>query len=102
MAIGDVEHHRPDRNARHRRRDAKLGTGVLLLPQHHPLLLAKQLASVDVLTRGRLIISIGVGSVPEEAEAMGAPMSERGRRANEYVEAMVAIFGTARKPRPGR
>jgi len=70
----------------------KLGTGVLLLPQHHPLLLAKQLASVDVLTRGRLIIGIGVGSVPEEAEAMGAPMSERGRRANEYVEAMVAIW----------
>ena len=80
----------------------RLVASSIIAPLRHPLLLAKQLASVDVLTRGRLIISIGVGSVPEEAEAMGAPMSERGRRANEYVEAMVAIFGTARKPRPGR
>jgi len=66
----------------------KLGTGVLLLPQHHPLLLAKQLASVDVLSRGRLIVGIGVGSVPEEAQAMGAPMSERGARAHDYLEAI--------------
>jgi probable F420-dependent oxidoreductase len=76
----------------------KFGTGVLLLPQHHPLLLAKQLASVDVLTRGRLIVGIGVGSVPEEAEAMAAPMSQRGRRANEYVEAMIAMW-TMEHPR---
>jgi probable F420-dependent oxidoreductase len=76
----------------------KLGTGVLLLPQHHPLLLAKQLASVDVLTRGRLIVGIGVGSVPEEAQAMGAPMSERGSRGTEYVEAMIAMW-TMEHPR---
>jgi probable F420-dependent oxidoreductase len=76
----------------------KLATGVLLLPQHHPLLLAKQLASVDVLTRGRLIVGIGVGSVPEEAQAMGAPMAERGRRANEFVEAMIAMW-TEEHPR---
>src|SRR3989442_4293558 len=49
-------------------RTIKLATGVLLLPQHHPLLLAKQLASVDVLTRGRLIVGIGVGSVELEAQ----------------------------------
>src|SRR6476469_5124851 len=70
----------------------KLGTGVLLLPQHHPLLLAKQLASVDVLSRGRLIVGIGVGSVPEEAHAMNAPMSERGARANNYLEAIIAMW----------
>ena len=70
----------------------KLATGVLLLPQHHPLLLAKQLASVDVLSRGRLIVGIGVGSVPEEAAAMSAPMSERGARANNYLEAMIAMW----------
>src|SRR5205823_15016856 len=73
-------------------RAMKLATGVLLLPQHHPLLLAKQLASVDVLSGGRLIVGIGVGSVAEEAQAMGAPMRERGSRANEYVEAMIAIW----------
>ena len=73
-------------------RTLKLGTGVLLLPQHHPVLLAKQLASVDVLSRGRLIVGIGVGSVPEEAEAMNAPMHERGARANNYLEAMIALW----------
>jgi probable F420-dependent oxidoreductase len=70
----------------------KLATGVLLLPQHNPLLLAKQMASVDVLSRGRLIVGIGVGSVEEEARALGSPMHNRGARANEYVEAMMALW----------
>jgi alkanesulfonate monooxygenase SsuD/methylene tetrahydromethanopterin reductase-like flavin-dependent oxidoreductase (luciferase family) len=58
----------------------------------NPLLLAKQLASVDVLSRGRLIVGIGVGSVEEEARAMGAPMTERGSRADDYVQAMIALW----------
>jgi probable F420-dependent oxidoreductase len=70
----------------------KLATGVLLLPQHNPLLLAKQLASVDVLCNGRLIVGIGVGSVEAEARAMNVPMSERGSRANDYLDAMIAIW----------
>jgi probable F420-dependent oxidoreductase len=70
----------------------KLATGVLLLPQHHPLLLAKQLASVDVLSRGRLIVGIGVGSIEQEARAMGAPMRERGSRADDYLQAMIAVW----------
>src|SRR5262249_34282868 len=65
-------------------RTMKLATGVLLLPQHNPLLLAKQLASVDVLSGGRLIVGIGVGGVEQEARAMGSPMRERGSRANDY------------------
>jgi alkanesulfonate monooxygenase SsuD/methylene tetrahydromethanopterin reductase-like flavin-dependent oxidoreductase (luciferase family) len=55
-------------------------------------LLAKQLASVDVLSRGRLIVGIGVGGVEQEARAMGTPMSERGSRANDYLEAMIAMW----------
>jgi probable F420-dependent oxidoreductase len=70
----------------------KLATGVLLLPQHHPLLLAKQLASVDVLSRGRLIVGIGVGSIEAEAVGMNAPMHERGSRANDYLDAMLAMW----------
>src|SRR5919202_7009099 len=70
----------------------KLGTGVLLLPQHKPLLLAKQLASVDVLSGGRLIVGIGVGAVELEAQAMGISMRERGSRANDYLEAMLALW----------
>lgn len=73
-------------------RSLKLATGVLLLPQHHPLQLAKQLASVDVLCNGRLIVGIGVGGVEQEARAMGAPMSERGSRADDYLRAMIAIW----------
>jgi probable F420-dependent oxidoreductase len=73
-------------------RTMKLATGVLLLPQHHPLLLAKQLASLDVLCRGRLIVGIGVGSVEAEAVGMSAPMHERGARADDYLQAMLAIW----------
>ena len=73
-------------------RSMKLATGVLLLPQHNPLLLAKQLASVDVLSAGRLIVGIGVGGVEQEARAMGSPMHERGARANEYLNAMIALW----------
>jgi probable F420-dependent oxidoreductase len=70
----------------------KLATGVLLLPQHNPLLLAKQLASVDVLCNGRLIVGIGVGSIEVEARGMNVPMSERGARANDYLNAMIAMW----------
>ena len=73
-------------------RSMQLATGVLLLPQHHPLQLAKQLASVDVLCQGRLIVGIGVGGVEQEARAMGSPMSERGSRADDYLRAMIAIW----------
>jgi len=79
-------------------RTLKLATGVLLLPQHHPLLLAKQLASVDVLCGGRLIVGIGVGGVEQEAVAMGAPMRERGSRADDYLQAMIAVW-TMEHPR---
>ena len=76
----------------------KLATGVLLLPQHDPRLLAKQLASVDVLSNGRLIAGIGMGSVEAEAQGMEAPMSERGSRADDYLNAMIALW-TMEHPR---
>jgi probable F420-dependent oxidoreductase len=80
----------------------KLATGVLLLPQHHPLLLAKQLASVDVLSGGRLIVGIGVGGIEQEARAMGAPMNERGSRADDYLRAMIAVWSTPHPSYSGR
>ncbi len=83
-------------------RTMQLATGVLLLPQHHPLLLAKQLASVDVLSGGRLIVGIGVGGVEQEARAMGAPMSERGSRADEYLRAMIAVWSMPHPSYSGR
>ena len=73
-------------------RTIRLGTGVLLLPQHQPLILAKELASLDVLSGGRLIVGIGVGWAEAEYEALGVPFHDRGARADEYLAAMRAIW----------
>jgi probable F420-dependent oxidoreductase len=73
-------------------RNIRLGTGVLLLPQHQPLILAKELATLDVLSGGRVIVGIGVGWSEEEYEALGVPYRERGARADEYLAAMRAIW----------
>jgi probable F420-dependent oxidoreductase len=70
----------------------RLGTGVLLLPQHQPLILAKQLATLDVLSNGRLMVGVGVGWSEEEYQALGVPYHERGPRADEYLAAMRAIW----------
>jgi probable F420-dependent oxidoreductase len=73
-------------------RTIRLGTGVLLLPQHQPLILAKELATLDVLSGGRLMVGIGVGWSEEEYQALGIPYRERGTRADEYLAAMRAIW----------
>ena len=70
-----------------------LGTGILLLPQRNPVALAKAVASVDVLTGGRFLLGIGVGYLEPEFRAVGVPMEHRGRRADEYLAAMQALWG---------
>ncbi len=75
----------------------KLGTGVLLLPQHEPLLLAKELATLDVLSGGRLMVGIGVGWSEEEYQALGISYNDRGARADEYLAAMRVLW-TEDKP----
>ncbi|GIT77377.1 MAG: hypothetical protein Ct9H300mP31_19080 [Acidimicrobiaceae bacterium] len=59
-------------------RTLRLGTGIVILPQRNPVVLAKELASVDVLSGGRLEAGFGVGYVPDEFDAVGVPFSERG------------------------
>jgi probable F420-dependent oxidoreductase len=71
---------------------ALLGTGVIVLPQRQPLVLAKQLASLDALANGRLIAGIGVGYLEPELRAAGVPLRERGARTDEYLAAMRAIW----------
>ena len=67
----------------------RLGTSVLVLPYRHPLLMAKMLATVDVLSRGRVILGAGVGWLREEFEAVGAPPFEaRGAATDEAIELM--------------
>jgi probable F420-dependent oxidoreductase len=76
----------------------RLGTGVIILPQRQALVLAKQLASLDVLSNGPLIFGLGVGWCEPEMSAVGAPFPERGRVADDYLAAMQAVW-TQPKPR---
>ena len=69
-----------------------LGTGVLLLPQRSPVLCAKECATVDALSGGRLQLGIGVGWLREEAEAVGTSFDDRGARTDEAIEAMRVLW----------
>lgn len=69
-----------------------LATGVLLLPEHQPLVVAKQAASLDLLCGGRLMLGVGIGWSQEELEALGVPFAGRGRRNEEYVAAMRQVW----------
>ena len=70
----------------------QLGTGIVILPLRNPVILAKQLATVDVLSRGRLLVGIGVGYVPGEYDAIGVPFATRGRRADEWIDALRTLW----------
>jgi probable F420-dependent oxidoreductase len=70
-----------------------LGTAVLLLPYHHPVVLAKQLATLDVLSRGRMsLLRIGLGVLPGEAAAVGVDFTTRGRRADEAIDVLRLLW----------
>jgi len=70
----------------------KLGSGIILLPQRNPVVLAKELAGIDVLSKGRLLFGLGVGYVPREFETMGVPYEERGARTTEHIEAIRELW----------
>ncbi|MCS5672563.1 MAG: TIGR03619 family F420-dependent LLM class oxidoreductase, partial [Acidimicrobiales bacterium] len=70
----------------------RLGTGIVILPQRNPVVLAKELASVDVLSGGRLEAGFGVGYVPDEFNAIGVPFSERGARMDDHIDALRAMW----------
>ena len=69
-----------------------LATGILILPQRNPVVLAKELATLDRMSKGRMIAGIGVGWLEEEFDAIGVPFADRGRRTDAYVEAMRALW----------
>ncbi len=70
----------------------RLGTGVNILPQTNPLLFAKQAASIDQLSNGRLLLGLGIGWLEEEFEAMGTPFARRGARFRDYIEAIKKVW----------
>lgn len=69
-----------------------LGTGILILPQRNPLVLAKEAATLDWLSGGRLQLGIGVGWLEEEFDALGVPFAERAARTDEHVAVLRAMW----------
>ena len=69
-----------------------LGTGILLLPQRNPVQLAKEIATLDRLSGGRVLVGIGIGYLEPEMRAVGVPMGRRDERAVEYLGAMQALW----------
>lgn len=70
----------------------RLATGICLVPEHNPLVLAKVVASLDSLSRGRLALGVGIGWSAEEFSALGVPFERRAQRTCEYVEAMRKLW----------
>lgn len=77
--------------AGHTRR-IKLATGILILPQHNPIVVAKQIASLDHMTEGRVILGVGVGWLREEFEALGASFDGRGAVTDEYIQVLRRLW----------
>lgn len=70
----------------------RLGTCILIVPQRNPLVLAKELATLDQLSGGRVELGLGVGWLKEEFDALGVPWERRGARNDEYIAAMRALW----------
>jgi probable F420-dependent oxidoreductase len=70
----------------------RLATGIIILPQRHPFYVAKEFASLDVLSRGRAIMGIGIGWLEEEFDALGVPFAERVGRTEESVQAIRSLW----------
>jgi probable F420-dependent oxidoreductase len=70
----------------------RLGTCILIVPQRNPLILAKELATLDRLSGGRVELGLGVGWMREEFDALGVPWERRGARNDEYIAAMRALW----------
>ena len=80
----------------------RLATGIIILPQRNPVVLAKELATLDVLSGGRLIAGIGAGYLEPEMTAIGVSMRDRGERTDEYIEAMQALWSMEKPSYSGK
>jgi probable F420-dependent oxidoreductase len=73
----------------------KVATGVIILPQRNPLVLSKEIATLDALSGGRMLLGVGVGWLREEFDAIGVPFDDRGHRTDEYIESMRVLWKDA-------
>jgi len=80
----------------------RLGTSVIVLPYHHPIALAKALATVDVLSDGRLLLGVAGGWLREEFDLLGVPFAERGVRTDEYLVLLKRLWSEERVTFRGR
>src|SRR5438046_2452037 len=80
----------------------RLGTGICLVPEHNPLILAKTAATLDRLSGGRFILGAGVGWLAEEFAALGVPFEHRGARTREYIEVMRKLWTESSSTHHGR
>ncbi len=76
----------------------RVGPGVLIVPYRDPFDVARRFATIDVLSGGRLVIGVGVGWMEEEFDMLGIPFAKRGKRTDEYIQAMKAVW-TETNPR---
>jgi probable F420-dependent oxidoreductase len=72
----------------------KLGTAIIILPQRNPVVVAKEIATLDHLSAGRVLLGVGAGWLEEEFDAIGVPFDDRGRRLDEHIEALRALWTT--------
>jgi probable F420-dependent oxidoreductase len=78
------------------------GTGMLILPEHNPVELAKRAATIDRLSGGRLLLGVGVGWLKEEFDALGVPWEHRGARTDEYIQVMRTLWAADEATFTGR
>jgi probable F420-dependent oxidoreductase len=74
----------------------RIGSSVIVLPYRNPVVQARMAQTIDVLSRGRLVLGFGAGHIPAEAAALGVPYEDRGRRTEEYLLVMKALWSDER------
>jgi probable F420-dependent oxidoreductase len=79
----------------------RVATGVTVVPYHPPLLLAKQVASLDRVSSGRFLFGVGVGYLAPEFEALGVPRADRGARTDDVLDALLAVWAPGRASHDG-
>ena len=82
--------------------ELKLGTGITVLPQRNPLILAKEAATIDQLSGGRLLLGVGTGWLREEFAALGVPFEQRGARTDDHIRALRELWGSDTASHQGR
>ncbi|MET0728212.1 MAG: LLM class F420-dependent oxidoreductase [Acidimicrobiales bacterium] len=80
----------------------RLGTGILILPLRNPIVLAKEVATLDRLSGGRVELGVGVGWLEEEFDALGVPFTDRGQRTDDYIAALRALWTQDEATHDGR